>query len=228
MGVLPRVFISYRQRETSDLTRALQVELVRALGDEHVFFDRDSMAAGRSLDAAIPDAVRSADVVLAVVGHQWLNEFESRRQIRDDVRVELGETIIRRKMVAAGHHRSRRDPRPASSATEIRILRRRSQAGRDRCSCCLARASLAQRSLVPGMTIDAYHRETRPNLMYIVGHHLEAMEPDEGSLQRRHLQLVRDLCGLIDRFDGAAKTLEDGDKAGNSASSPERQPRGRN
>lgn len=97
--MLPRVFISYRQRETSDLTRALQVELVRALGDEHVFFDRDSMAAGRSLDAAIPDAVRSADVVLAVVGHHWLNEFESRRQIRDDVRVELGEAIIRRKMV---------------------------------------------------------------------------------------------------------------------------------
>lgn len=97
--MLPRVFISYRQRETSDLTRALQVELVRALGDEHVFFDRDSMAAGRSLDAAIPDAVRTADVVLAVVGHHWLNEFESRRQIRDDVRVELGEAIIRRKMV---------------------------------------------------------------------------------------------------------------------------------
>ena len=99
MAVRPRVFISYRQRETSELTRALQVELVRALGDDHVFFDRDSMGAGRSLDTAIPNAVRRADVVLAVVGHHWLDDFESRRQTRDDVRVELGEAIACRKLV---------------------------------------------------------------------------------------------------------------------------------
>lgn len=98
-SVRPRVFISYRQRETSELTRALQVELVRALGDDHVFFDRASMAAGRSLDTAIPDAVRQADVVLAVVGHHWLEDFESRRETRDDVRVELGEAIAHRKLV---------------------------------------------------------------------------------------------------------------------------------
>lgn len=91
--------LSYRHADSAAVARALHGELVRVLGDERVFFDRESIEAGGSFDHEIPRAVQGADVVLALIGPRWEQEFVARAKGHDDVRVELATALARRKRV---------------------------------------------------------------------------------------------------------------------------------
>jgi TIR domain len=85
-----RVFISYHQKDTARLVRRLDMALVAALGRNRVYRDVESIQPSVDWLEAVKQAVRSSDVVLAVLGHGWLKRIASRR---DPVRIELSTAL---------------------------------------------------------------------------------------------------------------------------------------
>jgi hypothetical protein len=67
-----RVFMSYRREETAYAAGWLFDQLVEHLGAGQVFKDVDSIELGDDFVDAIDTAVGSCDVLLALIGNQWL------------------------------------------------------------------------------------------------------------------------------------------------------------
>ena len=88
------VFISYRRDDAAAYAGRLYDGLRERYGEDHVFMDVDRIQPGENFAAVIERSVRSADVLLAVIGEQWLavtNDAGQRRLDDPDdfVRLEL-------------------------------------------------------------------------------------------------------------------------------------------
>jgi multiple sugar transport system substrate-binding protein len=101
---LPRgIFISYRHQETAWPARQLYNVLVEHFRPEQVFKDVDNIEPGQDFVEQITKAVGSCEVLLALIGPQWLTiTDEKTRQRRldnpkDYVRLEI-ETALTRKI----------------------------------------------------------------------------------------------------------------------------------
>ena len=97
-----RIFISYRRQETRWPARQLYDVLVEQFPAEQVFKDVDSIEPGEDFVERITAAVSSCDVLLALIGEQWLTITDENGQRRlddprDYVRVEI-ETALTRKI----------------------------------------------------------------------------------------------------------------------------------
>jgi glycerophosphoryl diester phosphodiesterase len=95
-----RVFISYRRQETAWPARQLYELLVAEFGADHVFKDVDDIEPGDDFIATLQAAVASCDVLLALIGPQWLsiNDGNGGRRLEDPsdfVRLEI-ETALSR------------------------------------------------------------------------------------------------------------------------------------
>jgi tetratricopeptide (TPR) repeat protein len=93
------VFINYRGGDSASNGAWLYTELVHRFGDEHVFLDAESIPAGADFVEELLHRVRSARVVLAVIGPRWLvatDPTTGRRRLDDPddwVRRELAEAF---------------------------------------------------------------------------------------------------------------------------------------
>ncbi len=92
------VFISYRGEDTHSYGALLYTELVRRFGEDRVFLDAESIPAGADFAAELLGRVRSAWVLLAVIGPRWLSATDpaGRRRIDDPadwIRRELAEAF---------------------------------------------------------------------------------------------------------------------------------------
>ncbi len=68
------VFISYRREDSGGYAIAVYKELVRRLGsDYHVFMDIDSIDAGADFVEVVEKALKDCDVVLVLIGPNWLD-----------------------------------------------------------------------------------------------------------------------------------------------------------
>lgn len=88
------IFISYRRDDAAAYAGRLYDGLRERYGDDHVFMDVDRIQPGENFATVIERSVRNADVVLAVIGEQWLavtNDAGQRRldDPEDFVRLEL-------------------------------------------------------------------------------------------------------------------------------------------
>ena len=97
-----RIFISYRRQETAWPARQLYEVLVEHFPAEQVFKDVDNIEPGDEFVERITAAVESCDVLLALIGPQWLTITNRNGQRRlddpgDYVRVEI-ETALTRKI----------------------------------------------------------------------------------------------------------------------------------
>lgn len=93
---MSRIFINYRREDTAPNASRIYEWLSERYGDEQVFMDVDTIEPGLDWMQAIDRAVGSADLVLALIGTDWLNEFERRGFETDDpMRHEL-ETALGR------------------------------------------------------------------------------------------------------------------------------------
>jgi hypothetical protein len=98
-GVVDRaVFINYRGEDSRSYGALLYTELTRHFGDRHVFLDAESIPAGADFVRELLGRVRSARVVLAVIGPSWLTATgpSGRRRIDDPadwIRRELAEAF---------------------------------------------------------------------------------------------------------------------------------------
>jgi hypothetical protein len=89
-----RVFISYRREDTADSAGRLYDALVARCGKGRVFLDVGSIDPGVNFAGAVAEALASCDVLLAVIGRQWLTVTDARGRPRledpdDLVRFEL-------------------------------------------------------------------------------------------------------------------------------------------
>ena len=95
-----RIFVSYRRQETSGIAGRLHDRLAEHFGARRVFIDVDSIEPGLDFAESIERAVDASEVLLAVIGPQWLtttDEVGHRRldDSEDVVRLEI-EAALRR------------------------------------------------------------------------------------------------------------------------------------
>ena len=94
------VFISYRRGDSEGQARALSIELEELLGKECVFMDVDSIALGRDFRQVLQESLQACDVMLALIGPNWLDARDSAGNRRlessgDFVRQELASALKR-------------------------------------------------------------------------------------------------------------------------------------
>ena len=94
MVALAGVFISYRRSDTAPYAARLKAHLDAAFGAEFVFMDVDSLRPGEPFKDVIEATITSIDVVLALIGHDWLTVTDAggKRRLEnpgDFVRLEL-------------------------------------------------------------------------------------------------------------------------------------------
>ena len=94
--LVARIFINYRRGDTSTNASRLCEWLGERYGEDQVFMDVDAIEPGLDWARAIESAVGSADLVLAMIGNDWLPELKRRSSEEDDfMRYEL-ETALSR------------------------------------------------------------------------------------------------------------------------------------
>jgi hypothetical protein len=96
----PRIFISYRRSDTRHLAGRLSDRLEERFPGAHVFMDVDTIEPGADFVLSIQDAVSRCDVLIAMIGPNWLtleDENGHRRIDRADdyVALEIATALVR-------------------------------------------------------------------------------------------------------------------------------------
>jgi hypothetical protein len=84
----PRVFISYRRRDTGVYAGWLYDRLCQQFGIANVFKDVDKLRPGVDFPVALAQELASCDVVLALIGEEWIGDGRI-QQPGDYVRLEI-------------------------------------------------------------------------------------------------------------------------------------------
>jgi predicted ATPase len=89
-----RIFISYRRQDAAPYAGRLYDDLTERFGEDQVFMDVEAIEVGADFERVIVERIESADVLLAVVGPDWLTATDEhgRRRLDDEddfVRREL-------------------------------------------------------------------------------------------------------------------------------------------
>lgn len=98
------IFISYRRLDSAHFVDRLYPRLIRAFGDHVVFKDVNSIQLGVAFDTQISKVLAESQVVLVVIGDQWLaakDESGVRRidQTDDPVHIEVSTALMADKAV---------------------------------------------------------------------------------------------------------------------------------
>ncbi len=87
----PRIYLSYRRRDFAYVALTIYQRLAQHYPDGSVVFDVNTLPLGRDLAQALRDQVRTADLVLALIGPRWL--AEGHLEESDWIRIELAEAL---------------------------------------------------------------------------------------------------------------------------------------
>ena len=99
-----KVFINYRRDDTDDLAGRLYDRLLNEFGSENLFKDVDSIRPGQNWKMVLEQSVANCDVVLALIGKQWIGCVDDKGNQRlsnenDWVRYELEAANRNRRIV---------------------------------------------------------------------------------------------------------------------------------
>jgi len=88
------IFINYRREETAGYAGRLYDALAERFGEDHVFMDIDAIGPGEDFAQVVEASVGSCDVLIALIGRNWLatRDREGRRRLdkpHDWVRMEI-------------------------------------------------------------------------------------------------------------------------------------------
>jgi hypothetical protein len=97
---MARVFISYRRSESKWMAGRLYDRIAEVLGRENVFFDVSNIEPGEDFVLRISEIVGGCDVLLAIIGPNWISvqDDSGRRRLdnpRDLIRIEVGVALQR-------------------------------------------------------------------------------------------------------------------------------------
>jgi TIR domain len=96
---MPGIFISYRRADSCAYAGRVYDHLVDRFGEDRVFMDVDSIEPGADFIEVLQNTVGSCDVLIAVIGRQWLTatDADGRRldHPEDLVRIEVSTALNR-------------------------------------------------------------------------------------------------------------------------------------
>ncbi len=95
-----RIFLSYRREDSAGQSGRIRDRLVRDFGKDYLFMDVDGIPLGTNFIKRLNDEVASCDVLLAVIGKQWIELRDERGHRRldnphDFVRIEISAALQR-------------------------------------------------------------------------------------------------------------------------------------
>jgi hypothetical protein len=95
-----KVFISYRREDSAGSAGRVHDRLIPEFGREALFMDVDKVRAGMNFVKMIREEVAKCDVLLAIIGPNWLNaqDEEGNRRLdnqNDYVRIEIAAALLR-------------------------------------------------------------------------------------------------------------------------------------
>lgn len=101
---MPRIFISYRRTDSSTFAGRIYDRLVDAFGERNIFKDVDDIPFGVDFRSVLTNEVNKADVLLLIIGKDWLNVTDDlgRRRLDDPndfVRIEAEHGLQRGRML---------------------------------------------------------------------------------------------------------------------------------
>lgn len=125
-----RIFISYRRADSQGSAGRLYDRLARTFGKGLVFRDVEEIEYGEDFVHAIDQAVGACEVLIAVIGNQWLTaqDHEGRRRIdnpHDFVRLEIATALRRGIRVIPALVEDARMPAEADLPADLQELHRR-------------------------------------------------------------------------------------------------------
>jgi len=96
-----QIFISYRRQESRWSARSLRDRLCREFDPKQIFMDIDAIPLGEDFVEAIETTVAKCDVLIAVIGNNWLTSKDEHGNRRldnpgDFVRMEIGAALKRK------------------------------------------------------------------------------------------------------------------------------------
>ena len=80
---MPKIFVSYRRIDSQERAHRIADWLVLKYGQENVFIDIDAIDGGDNFAQTIINSLNETDVVLVVLGHQWVDEIVRRMTLPD-------------------------------------------------------------------------------------------------------------------------------------------------
>ena len=125
-----RIFLSYRRDDSGGYAGRLYDRLSQHFGHDHLFIDVDNIPLGHDFVEVIQNEVGSCDVLMAVIGRQWLTSTDPQGQRRldnpeDFVRLEILTALERRIPVIPVLVGGASMPRPAELPNVLQPLARR-------------------------------------------------------------------------------------------------------
>ena len=98
------IFINYRRDDDAGFTQALYSRLEQAFPSESLFMDVDNIAPGLDFVQVLNEEVARCDVVIAVIGKNWLSAADETGERRldnsdDFVRIEIESALAQNKRV---------------------------------------------------------------------------------------------------------------------------------
>lgn len=125
-----RIFISYRRADSQGSAGRLYDRLARTFGKGLVFRDVEEIEYGEDFIQAIDQAVGACEVLIAVIGNQWVaaQDSEGRRRLdnpHDFVRLEIATALRRGIRVIPALVDDARMPSEADLPDELKELQRR-------------------------------------------------------------------------------------------------------
>jgi hypothetical protein len=99
-NLIAKIFISYRREDSADVTGRIHDRLVEHFGESAVFMDVDDIPLGVDFTKYIDEKVGKCEVLLSVVGRDWLTATDAQGHRRldlpgDFVRIELESALKR-------------------------------------------------------------------------------------------------------------------------------------
>jgi hypothetical protein len=97
---MARIFISYRRRDSAYVAASLSEKLQQHFGDDSVFYDIDNIPLGVDFREHIGSAVGQCDVLLVIIGEEWITAADKTGARRIDnagdyVRIEIESALKR-------------------------------------------------------------------------------------------------------------------------------------
>lgn len=127
---MARVFLNYRRQDSEGYVGRLYDHLTQHFKREDIFMDIDSIKPGDDFVEMLEDAVAACDVLIAVIGPQWLEITDgsgTRRldEWNDFVRIEISNAIRRKKLIIPVLVGQARMPSPKDLPEDLTPLARR-------------------------------------------------------------------------------------------------------
>lgn len=82
------VFLSYRRRDTADVVGRINESLSRILSEGNVFRDIDKIPPGGDIQKYIDQSISQSDVLLAVIGPQWIDLLRANDPFNDSANID--------------------------------------------------------------------------------------------------------------------------------------------